>query len=127
MKSTLIALSVLLIIFLITSQLFAAGKFGRASAGEIQIEVSLTGIIEKTSDVSTCVDGALYQIRRTVIGKNGSSHSVATRIISKQKQVNDFLQRVVGTKQRVTVTGYPAISAECPYLDAYYAGGASAQ
>jgi hypothetical protein len=127
MKSTLIALSVLVIASLITSQLFAAGKSVRASGGEIQIEVSLTGIIEKTPGVSTCMDGALYQIRYTVIGKNGSSHSAATRIISKHRQVNDFLQRVVGTKQRVTVTGYPAMGAECPYLDAYYAGGASAQ
>jgi len=48
MKPTLIALSVLLVTSIITSQLFAAGKSVRASAGEIQIEVSLTGIIGTT-------------------------------------------------------------------------------
>jgi hypothetical protein len=108
-----------------TSQSLGAGKSVRARAGEIQIEISLTGIIEKTSDVSICMDGALYQIKHVIVGKDGSSHAVATRIISKQKQVNDFLQRVAGTRQRVTVTGYPTMGAECPYLNAYYAGPAS--
>ena len=124
MKSTLIFLA-LGTACIMTSQSFSAGKSARAQAGEIQIEISLTGIIEKTPDVSICMDGALYQIKHVVVGKNGSSNSVATRIISKQKEVNDFLHRVAGTRQRVVVTGYPAMGAECPYLGAYYAGPAS--
>jgi len=124
MKSTLIFLA-LGTACIMTSQLLGAGKSVRGQAGEIQIEISLTGIIEKTSDVSICMDGALYQIKHVIVGKDSSSHSVATRIISKQKQVNDFLHRVAGTRQRVVVTGYPAMEAECPYLNAYYAGPAS--
>ena len=124
MKSTLIIVA-LGTACIMTSQSLGAGKSVRARAGEIQIEISLTGIIQKTSDVSICMDGALYQIKHVIVGKDGSSQSVATRIISKQKQVNDFLQRVAGTRQRAVVTGYPTMGAECPYLNAYYAGPAS--
>jgi len=124
MKSTLIFLA-LGTACIMTSQSFSAAKSVRAQTGEIQIEISLIGIIEKTSDVSICMDGALYQIKHVIVGKDSSSHSVATRIISKQKEVNDFLHRVAGTRQRVVVTGYPAMGTECPYLDAYYAGPAS--
>jgi pentose-5-phosphate-3-epimerase len=109
---------------IMTSQPLGAGKSVRAKGGN-QIEISLTGVIEKTPDVSICMDGGLYQIKHVIVGKDGSSHSVATRIISKQKQVNDFLQRVAGTRQRVVVTGYPTMGAECPYLNVYYAGPAS--
>ncbi len=69
MKSTLIFLA-LGTVCIMTSQSFSAGKSARAPAGEIQIEISLTGIIEKTPDVSNCMDGALYQIKH-VIGKDG--------------------------------------------------------
>ena len=124
MKSTLIFLA-LGTACLMTPQSLSAGKSVRAQAGGIQIEISLTGIIEKTSDVSICMDGALYQIKHVIVGKDGSGHSVATRIITKQKQVNDFLQHATDTRQRVVVTGYPAMGAECPYLNAYYAGPAS--
>jgi hypothetical protein len=37
---------------IMTSHLLGAGKSVRGRAGEIQIEISLTGIIEKTSDIS---------------------------------------------------------------------------
>ena len=81
MKSTLIIVA-LGTACIMTSQALGAGKSVRARAGEIQIEISLTGIIEKTSDVSICMDGALYQIKHVIVGKDGSSQSVATRIIS---------------------------------------------
>ena len=51
--------------FLFSAAPFAAAKAPRPAKGDIQIEISLTGIIEKTG-VSYCMDGAKYQILHTV-------------------------------------------------------------
>lgn len=48
------------------------------------------------------------------------------RIMTSNPEAEAFLKKkVVGSKQRVPVTGYPHQGVECPYLAVYDAGPAS--
>src|SRR5437588_60956 len=60
---------------------FAAAKAPRPSKGDVQIEISITGIIQKTG-MSFCMDGAKYQILHVVNDPNGGGHSTVTRIMT---------------------------------------------
>ena len=116
--------SILFSILMLQPCAFAGKGAPRPAKGDVQIEITLTGIIEKPG-MSFCMDGAKYQIRHTVTGVNGSKSTAVTRIFTSTPEAEAFLKRVVGSKQRVTVTGYPHQGVECPYLAVYYAGPAS--
>lgn len=106
-----------------SAEAFAASKAPRPAKGDVQIEISLTGIIQKTG-TSFCMDGAKYQIRHFVSGGPGGQRQVTTRLMTSNAEAEAFLKKVAGSRQRVTVTGYPHQGVECPYLSVYYAGPA---
>jgi hypothetical protein len=87
------------------------------SAPQVEVPVFLTGIVLDASGPSICMDGAKYQLRH----HPGASE---TRLASSNPEVEEFLSRVVGTRQRVTVAGYMRFGPECSHLAVYWAGPA---
>lgn len=82
------------------------------STGSAEVPVILLGIVSRI-EVDYCQDGARFQLH---------SASQTARLLPTNKEAADFLERVAGSRQRVSVAGYPRQSAECHYLAVYYAG-----
>jgi len=73
--------------------------------------VLLTGIVSKLG-IDYCMDGATHALQ-TLAGP--------ARLKAESSEVLTFLNRVSGTRLRVTVVGYPVWGPECAHVAVYYA------
>jgi hypothetical protein len=76
--------------------------------------VILLGIVSRV-EVDFCQDGAQFLLHSTL-------HTA--RLLPTTDESREFLEHVAGSRQRVSVAGYPRQSAECHYLAVYYVGPA---
>jgi len=78
----------------------------------ISVPICVTGIVTRI-EVDFCQDGAKYRVTSTV-----GDHRVKPRTSA----VDAELARVAGSRMNIGVCGDIRHSAECVYLDAYWAG-----
>ena len=78
----------------------------------LRVPVFLSGIVLKIEGPDFCMDGATH-ILQTILGPY--------RLKTDNPDVLHFLNRVAGTRLRVTIAGYPVWGPECSHINVYYA------
>lgn len=84
----------------------------RTEGTEVVVPVVLSGIVSRLDGIDFCMDGAKFRLQ-TMAGP--------ARLKPANAEVNNFLERVAGTRLRVTIAGYPVVGPECSYISTYYA------
>jgi hypothetical protein len=87
-------------------------KLNKLMYREIQVPVILSGIISRIEGPDIYMDGASHVII-TVAGNS--------RLVARNPEALEFLNKVSGTRLRVTVIGYPVNGPECTYISVFYA------
>lgn len=82
------------------------------SREDISVPVCVTGMVTRI-EIDFCMDGARYRVTSTI-----GDH----RVKAGSAEVEAALERVAGSRTPIGVCGYIRQSAECFYLDAYWAG-----
>ncbi|HEX8396260.1 MAG TPA: hypothetical protein VF644_02360 [Pyrinomonadaceae bacterium] len=84
----------------------------QGGGGQVQVPVFLSGLVSKITGVDICMDGATHRLE-TILE--------TARLKAGNDEVQKFLDEVSGSRQRVSIAGYPVWGPECVYIRVYHA------